>query len=197
MGDILDTVDEKDFPTISRELRDAGFEVEYDLSKLIEGTAKRALFGDVFETIDKLIKDQISSDRVVNERIKIATALTIIKEHRVADNMRFFISKLESQLGLTLERRHATTSDGLAWTAYDTDATKQRMLDSANTISDPDEKQRAKAKAEALPSQIQKLVLDMRSSTYVTEDRSFKGHQAVIAQASATLKKIGGKKICS
>ncbi|GLI81292.1 hypothetical protein PoHVEF18_009668 [Penicillium ochrochloron] len=189
-GDIIDTVDDKDFPTISRDLRDARFEVQYDLSKLIEGTSKRASFGDVFETIDKLIKDQISSDLVVDERTKIATALTILKEHRVADNMRYFIRELESQLGVTLERRSATTLDGLAWTAYNTDATKQRMLDSADAIIDPDERQKAKAKAEALPSQIQKLVTEMRSSSYMTTDVFFKGHQAVIARASTTLKKI-------
>ncbi|KAJ5381812.1 autophagy protein [Penicillium cataractarum] len=181
-GDMIDTVDDKDFPTISRPLRDARFEVQYDLSKLIEDTSKIASFAPTC---------------VVDERTKIATALTILKEHRVADNMRYFIRELESQLGLTLERRSATTLDGLAWTAYNTDATKQRMLDSADAIIDPDEKQKAKAKDKSLPSQIQKLVTKMRSSSYMTTDVFFKEHQAVIARASRTLKKIGGKKLCS
>lgn len=195
--EIIDEADKTNVITTCRKLREKNFNVIYDLSQLIEGTRKRSNFGDVFAKINELIKDQFGSDKIAEERKRMQDALKIISEHRIADNMRFFINELQKKLGgIKLVTNPRETLDGFEYKAYDTAETINQMRDKANKIEDADEKAKALKEVDGLSSEIQRLVKDMRSSSFETADRYFKSHQAVIREAKETMRQLKKAEKC-
>jgi hypothetical protein len=197
---IIETADTTDVITTSRRLREEkNFDPNYDLSKLLEGTSKSSKFGPVFEKIDGLISYQLVSDKVAEHRKPMADALDLIQQHRIADNMPYFIRELKKELGLekedfALQDPNPKTPDGLEYEAYSTEGTAKKLNEKADKEADPEKKAKLQAKADGLAAEIQKLVTEMRSPKYkekVKKDKAlnkFRSHQAVIFRAKNTLK---------
>ncbi|KGO66153.1 Protein of unknown function DUF4246 [Penicillium expansum] len=109
----------------SRKLREAGFYAHYDQERLYPkekntpsvAVAIRGMRGIATATKKKDHQDQ---------KRKMIEALELEGELRRADNMKFFIPKLEQTAGVKLETKPATTSDGVEYTTYDVDATAEK-----------------------------------------------------------------------
>ncbi|OKP09207.1 hypothetical protein PENSUB_5415 [Penicillium subrubescens] len=105
-------------------------------------------------------------------------ALELEREIRQADNMRFFIPKLEAKLGITLETKNAMTSDGIAYTMYDETETAKKNTGIEN-----------------LAQKINKAAEALRKTTRNDgKDFIFATHQAVIREASNSITEL--KKKC-
>ncbi|KAL4733487.1 hypothetical protein BDV11DRAFT_175657 [Aspergillus similis] len=98
-------------------------------------------------------------------------ALELLSEVRRADNMKFFIPKLEEKMGVKLETKPATTSDGLEYTTYDVDATAEKNKGVEDLA------QKINTAAEAL----------RKEKRNTSKDLSFVIHQGVIREANESL----------
>lgn len=113
-----------------------------------------------------------------DQKRKMIEALELEGELRRADNMKFFIPKLEQTAGVKLETKPATTSDGVEYTTYDVDATAEKnkgVKDLAQKIN---------TAAEAL----------RKAKRNANGDLKFVIHQGIIREANESLIEL--KKKC-
>ncbi|RDW93687.1 uncharacterized protein DSM5745_01009 [Aspergillus mulundensis] len=146
-------------------------------------------FSNVFKKINEAIGPHLNTGDFAAEKRRMADALKLIVEHRVADNMKFFLRNLKSKLsGVKLVITSRTTSDGFVYKAYDTKETAQKMRDEANKLNDGMQKTTALRRANGLSEEIKKAIEALRDANFETKDGGFKGHQAVITEAKKTQK---------
>jgi hypothetical protein len=113
-----------------------------------------------------------------DQKKKMIEALELECELRRADNMRYFIPKLEKQTGVTLETKSATTSDGVQFTTYDVDATATKN----NGVED-------------LAQKINTAAEELRQANRKDKaDLKFAIHQGIIREANTSLTEL--KKKC-
>ena len=101
------------------------------------------------------------------------TALKLIEQNRVADNMKYFIKELETRMGIEFVKSPRTTDDGRAWQAYETKETASKYPDHDN-----------------LSKEAQDIVRKLRDGKIVVKDWSFPSHQAVIVKVKDLQKLI-------
>jgi hypothetical protein len=173
---IFDIAGDKPLIETSKDLREAGFHAEYDQTRLYPkekdsrsvSVAIRGMRGIATATKKNQYPDQ---------KQKMIEALELEGELRRADNMKFFIPKLESKIGMTLETKSATTSDGVQYTTYDVDATAEKnhgvedLAQKINTAAEELRKSNRKDKA----------------------DLQFAIHQGIIREANASLTELRKK----
>ncbi|KAL6228845.1 hypothetical protein BDW75DRAFT_246270 [Aspergillus navahoensis] len=102
-------------------------------------------------------------------------ALELLGEVRQADNMKWFLPKLEKAAGVELERKPAITSDGLKYTTYDVDKTAKN-----NGI-------------EGLAQKITMAAETLRNDKKATGDMKFEIHQRIIREANLSLSELRKK----
>ncbi|KAJ5903387.1 hypothetical protein N7504_005770 [Penicillium tannophilum] len=174
--EIFDNAETKPLVETSRKLRELGFKAGYDQTRLLPkekdapsvAVAIRRMRGIAVATKKNKYKDQ---------KLKMIEALELEGELRRADNMRFFIPKLEKEVGWTLETKTATTSDGLEYTTYDVDATAKKnngVQDLARSIN---------TAAETLRKATRKNMADF----------DFVIHQGIIREANESLTELRKK----
>jgi hypothetical protein len=160
-----------------KKLREAGFEAQYDQSRLYP---KEVLNPSVSLSIRGMrnIAMTTKTNAYQDQKKKMIEALELEREIRQADNMRFFIPKLEAKLGITLETKNAMTSDGIAYTMYDETETAKKNTGIEN-----------------LAQKINKAAEALRKTTRNDgKDFIFATHQAVIREASNSITEL--KKKC-
>ncbi|KAE8376070.1 hypothetical protein BDV26DRAFT_294488 [Aspergillus bertholletiae] len=170
---IVDNYNTARVAEISKQSRKAGFNCVYDLSKLVEGIRKRALFSELLQVVSQQIKGKAGLDRVESEKDNMMTALNLVRDYWVADNMKWFIPQLEKEMGIKFVRSPRITSNGCKWEGYDTDETMKQY---------PDRKKLAKKTKEA--------VMKLRQGSITTGDNGFASHQAVLVQIKETMDEI-------
>ncbi|OGM43097.1 hypothetical protein ABOM_008233 [Aspergillus bombycis] len=156
----------------SRKLRENGFKCKYDLAHLVEGIGK-VPFSKVFEAVEEQIKEKLSFSSVESEKNNIKTALKLVEQNRVADNMRWFNEELEKRMGVEYVKSPRTTDDGRVWQAYDTEATGKKYPD-YDKFSD----------------KTKEAVKEMRDAKFVADDKGFAPHQAVVVKVKDILKRV-------
>lgn len=161
----------------SKKLREVGFKAEYDQSRLYP---KEVANPSVSLSIRGMrnIATTTKTNAYHDQKKKMIEALELEREIRQADNMKFFIPKLEAKLGITLETKNAMTSDGIAYTMYDETETATKN----NGIED-------------LAQKINKAAEALRKTTRNDgKDFVFATHQAVIREATKSIAEL--KKKC-
>ncbi|KAL4993278.1 hypothetical protein BDV10DRAFT_190137 [Aspergillus recurvatus] len=107
------------------------------------------------------------------QKQKMIEALELLGEVRQADNMKWFIPKLEKAAGVELERKPAITSDGLKYTTYDLDKTAEKN----NGIK-------------GLAQKITTAAETLRNDKKATGPMKFEIHQRIIQEANLSLSKL-------
>ncbi|KNG87972.1 hypothetical protein ANOM_004567 [Aspergillus nomiae NRRL 13137] len=157
----------------SRKLRENGFKCKYDLAALVEGIGKVTPFSKVLEAVEEQIKEKVALSSVESEKNNIKTALKLVEQNRVADNMRWFNEELEKRLGVEFVKSPRTTDDGRVWQAYDTEATGKKYPD-----------------YDKLSEKTKEAVKEMRDAKFQVEDKGFAPHQAVVVKVKSILKRV-------
>ncbi|KAL4932550.1 uncharacterized protein BDV17DRAFT_288062 [Aspergillus undulatus] len=174
--EIFDNAGDTPLVETSRNLREAGFRAEYDQARLYPrekdtpsvAVAIRGMRGIATATKKNKYQDQ---------KRKMIEALELEGEVRRADNMKFFIPKLEEKTGVKLELKPATTPDGLKYTTYDVDATAKENKGVEDLA------QKINTAADALRKAKRKDGVDLK----------FVIHQGVIREANESLTELRKK----
>ncbi|KAL4982541.1 hypothetical protein BDW68DRAFT_182452 [Aspergillus falconensis] len=173
--EIFDNAGDTPLVETSRKLREAGFRAEYDHGRLYPRgkdpsvtLAIRGMRGIATATKKNKYQDQ---------KRKMIEALELLNEVRRADNMKFFITKLEEKTGVKLEPKPATTSDGLEYTTYDVDATAKKN----KGVEDL---------AQKINTAAEELRKEKRNNS---KDHIFVTHQAIIREANESLTELRKK----
>ncbi|KAL6228843.1 hypothetical protein BDW75DRAFT_226137 [Aspergillus navahoensis] len=175
LKEIFDNAGNTPLVETSRNLREAGFMADYDQERLYPKEAKNP---SVATTIRGMrgIAMGTKTNKYPDQKRKMIEALELLGEVRQADNMKWFIPKLEKAAGVELERKPAITSDGLKYTTYDVDKTAEKN----NGI-------------EGLAQKIATAAETLRNDKKATGDMKFEIHQRIIREANLSLSELRKK----
>ncbi|KAE8144644.1 hypothetical protein BDV25DRAFT_171275 [Aspergillus avenaceus] len=171
--DIINSADTAGVIETSKKLRENGFQCKYDLAALVEGIGRATPFSKVLATVEEQIKEKVSLPSVENEKNNIKTALKLVEQNRVADNMRWFNEELDKRMGVEFIKSSRTTDDGRVWQAYDTEKTQKKYPHYEN-----------------FSEKAQEAVKAMRDTNFQVEDKGFAPHQAVVVKVKDILKRV-------
>ena len=174
---IFDKAGDTPLVETSRNLREAGFRAGYDQERLYPKETKTPSVAVAIRGM-RGIATATKRNKYQDQKRKMIEALELEGEVRRADNMKFFIPMLEGKLGMKLETKPATTSDGVKYTTYDVDATAEKNMG-----------------VEDLTQKINTAAEALRKATRKDEvEREFVIHQGIIREANASLTEL--KKKC-
>ncbi|KAG2413249.1 hypothetical protein HFD88_002438 [Aspergillus terreus] len=175
--EIFDKAGDAPLVETSRNLREAGFKADYDQNRLYPKETKNP---SVASTIRGMrgIATTTKTNKYPDEKRKMIEALELVGEVRRADNMKWFIPKLEKAMGpeVKLATKPATTPDGLPYTTYDVDGTAEKN----KGIEDLAQKMTAAAET-------------LRNSKKITGDMQFEIHQRIIREANQSISELRKK----
>jgi uncharacterized protein YihD (DUF1040 family) len=124
---IFDDAEKNNTPLVetSRKLREAGFRAEYDQTTLYPKD-KEARSSNYAIRKMRGIAAATKKNKYADQKRKMIEALELSGEVRRADNMPFFITELQKELGVTMETEDAKTSDGLEYKMYNEAKTAEK-----------------------------------------------------------------------
>ncbi|KAJ5165677.1 Protein of unknown function DUF4246 [Penicillium coprophilum] len=173
---IFDDAEDTSLRETSRKLREAHFFAEYDQETFFEKDPEAHSLSVAIRKA-RAIVTTTKKPKYPDHKRKMIEALELESELRQADNMKFFIPKLEGELGITLERKLATTSDGLKYETYDIQATAEKN----EGVQD-------------LAKKLEEAANKLRKMTRKNgDDMEFAIHQAVIREVQESLAKLKEK----
>lgn len=175
-AEIFDNAGDTPLVETSRKLREAGFHADYDQTRLYP---KGKDYRSVTVAIRGMrgIATATKKNKYRDQKQKMIEALELVSEVRRADNMKFFIPKLEGKIGVKLETKPATTSDGLKYTTYDVEATAT-------------ENKGVEDLAQKINTAAEELRKEKRNNS---KDLGFVIHQGVIREANESLTELRKK----
>ncbi|GFF45300.1 hypothetical protein IFM51744_06030 [Aspergillus udagawae] len=119
--EILNRFETTDLVDMSKDLREANFVADYDQTRLLPKLQGNSVTEAIRQSGN--IMNTAPKNKYREELRKMTDALDLVAEVRKADNMKYFITELEKQLGLKLETKPESTRDGIKYTGYDIEKT--------------------------------------------------------------------------
>ncbi|GES56906.1 protein of unknown function DUF4246 [Aspergillus terreus] len=175
--EIFDNAESGNTPLVetSKNLREAGFKVDYDQNRLYPKEVKSPSVSNTIRGM-RGIATATKTNKYPDQKRKMIEALELKREVRRADNMKWFIPKLEEATGVKLATNPATTPDGLPYTTYDVDATAKEN----EGIKD-------------LAQKITTAAETLRNAKKTVDNLDFAIHQGVIREADLSLSELRKK----